>query len=425
MIDSTIRLKKEGILYYLFLLIVLTTWTDSENLPPFPFRIAFLLAVLIPLWLKRSALLPEVLFSFIVISASSFAVSYMPVDGGYILVVVLLSVFIIGRVKGKRLKIPLSFKVLCVLSLIMDIFFSSGISSTWHWLSIIIVGECLLSTNDSIHLRFMALTIAVVSLVLSLEFILMGDRFISSVNTMDGSLDRKGWTDPNYFGALIGMGIWVSLVELMVDRRLNKIIRYMLLCTIIISLYTLFTTASRGAFVALSCASLIILFFAPIKNAYRVGALLMSCIILFIMYNLHMLDLLLLRFLSDSGDAGGRTEIWIPRMNAFFNECSPLQWFFGLGTDESMKLGTGGYLGFHNDYLAVLVKYGFVGFFCLLVLIVKPLLSCKTNKGLVFAGIVYLALCMLSIEPFTGGQWGCLYFYLFILLLSQASYEKI
>lgn len=36
-----------------------------------------------------------------------------------------------------------------------------------------------------------------------------------------------------------------------------------------------------------------------------------------LMYELHMLDLLILRFQSDAGDAGGRTEIWIPRINAF------------------------------------------------------------------------------------------------------------
>ena len=107
-----------------------------------------------------------------------------------------------------------------------------------------------------------------------------------------------------------------------------------------------------------------------------------------------------------------------------FRSCSPLQWIFGLGTDEAMRLGTNQFIGFHNDYLSILVKYGFIGFFCLIGLLLKPFICCRKNKGIVFSGLVYIALCMFSIEPFTGGQWGCLYFYLYILILSQVRYEK-
>ena len=74
----------------------------------------------------------------------------------------------------------------------------------------------------------------------------------------------------------------------------------------------------------------------------------MSLIVLLVMYNLHFLDLLLLRFESDEGDAGGRTLIWVPRLNAFFCEGDLIQWLFGVGRDKSLVLGTGSVEGFYN-----------------------------------------------------------------------------
>ena len=418
------NIKKVEVLYYLLLLIALTTWTDTENLPPILLRLIFMLAVLMPLWINKSHLLPEVFFTFVVISASSFAVSYMPVDGLYVFVTMLVSVIVLRKSKGKKLKFPLCFKILCLLSLFIDFFFSSSLVATFSWLSIIVVGESLFDCQDYKRVRLIALSFAIISLVLSLEFIFVGGNFVTSVDTLNGDLVRKGWTDPNYFGSIIGMGILTSLIELITDDKLSGKLRILFGCTIVLSLFTLFTTASRGAVVALGCSSLILLWIAPVKKTYRLGIIFICFVVLFLMYELHMLDLLILRFQSDAGDAGGRTEIWIPRITAFFNDCTPLQWIFGLGTDEAMRLGTNQFIGFHNDYLSILVKYGFIGFFCLIGLLLKPFICCRKNKGIVFSGLVYLALCMFSIEPFTGGQWGCLYFYLYILLLSQVRYEK-
>lgn len=417
-------IDRKTIAYYLILLLVLVTWTDSKNLPPMPLRVIFMCAVILPLLIRKSMLLPDVFFTFVVISASSFAVSYMPVDGLYVLITMLFSITVLGRRNGIHLKIPMCFKMLCLLSIFMDIFFSSDLAFALNWLAIIVVAESFFLVNDSLQLRLLAFSFAVISLVLSLEFIFVGSRFIIDVNTLDGTLERKGWTDPNYFGSILGFGIFTSIVELITKKNDSKKIRYFYLLTVLVSLYTLFGTASRGAVVALICSSLILLFVCPLKKSYRLGVILTSFLILFVMFKLNMLDLLILRFQSDAGDAGGRTEIWIPRMNAFFNECSPIQWMFGLGTDAAMRLGTNQFIGFHNDYLSVLVKYGFVGLFCLLGLLLKPVLSSSINKGIVAAGIVYMSLCMFSIEPFTGGQWGCLYFYLYIILLSQVKYEK-
>lgn len=118
-----ITIDRKAIAYYLILLLVLVTWTDSKNLPPMSLRVIFMCVVILPLLIKKSMLLPEVFFTFVVISASSYAVSYMPVDGLYVLITILFSITVLGRRNGIHLKIPMCFKMLCLLSIFMDIFF--------------------------------------------------------------------------------------------------------------------------------------------------------------------------------------------------------------------------------------------------------------------------------------------------------------
>ena len=81
--------KQSEIVYYVILLLVLVLWTNVNSLPPLIFRLMYLSAVVVPLWINRNKFTPEILFAFVIISGSSFAVSYMPVDGMYISIVLL------------------------------------------------------------------------------------------------------------------------------------------------------------------------------------------------------------------------------------------------------------------------------------------------------------------------------------------------
>ena len=56
-------------------------------------------------------------------------------------------------------------------------------------------------------------------------------------------------------------------------------------------------------------------------------------------------------------------------------------------------------------------------------LLISPIIYApKRKKSIIFSAIIFLVICMSTIEPFTGGQWGALYFYLYILMLSQMKY---
>lgn len=410
--------------YYGFLLLILVSWTNVYALPPLMLRLLFMTAVIIPLCINRSKMFSVVFLTFIVISAVSFAVSYMPVDGLYILITLFICFLFFRTAKIYPLSIPLGLKLLCIEAIIVDLFYSGEVLVAYNWLCLIVIAYFFLDTRESKIVHFMAFSFVLISFVLSLEFILVGDKFISDVHTVLGDLDRKGWTDPNYFGSVIGMGIVAAIIELMINPKIGKKSKCFICLSILLSLYTLVSTASRGATVALILSSIILLTLSPIKKTYKLVGGVSFIIVLTIMYASHMLDLLILRFQSDAGDAGGRTNIWIARLDAFMTQCSEFEWLFGVGKERAMVLGTGRYLGFHNDYLGVLVMYGFVGFIFLLSLLMYPIIRANTNRWIVFAAITYVSICMFTIEPFIGGQWGCLYFYLFCLVLAQVFHEK-
>ena len=417
--------KKTSILYYIIMLLILISWNNPEALPPLPFRLVFLVLLIGPMLLQKSKLLPFVLLTFVVVSASSYAVSYMPVDGLYLFITCLLSSLILGLKNSNfGLSIPYSFIVLTTLSFVLDFLYSESITISYCWLVVILISRFFIEKNNNKYLQIAAFSFAVISIVLSIEFLTVGDKFVRDVHTVLGDLDRKGWTDPNYFGSVIGMGILISLIEI-IHYRNNVRLKAFYLLTFILSIYTLISTASRGATVALFVAIIALLFFSKVQFKYKTCAFLFVVVLLIVMYQLHMLDLLLIRFFSDEGDLGGREYIWMIRLSHFISDLNIFQWLFGIGNDQALTLGTGRVLGFHNDFLAVLVSYGFIGLGCLISMLIYPIRNAnKRNRPIVFTLIIYISLCMCSIEPFSGGQWGCLYFYIFILMLNQIRYEE-
>ena len=219
------------------LLVVLVSWTNVESLPPLPLRMVYMLAVIFPLWIKKSLLFPQVFFTFVIISASLPAVSYMPVDSLYILIVSIISYLLINP-KFSNIKLPSSFIVLTVLSLVIDGIFSANCMLSYALMCVMLIARFIPKDNETILKSFIAVFV-LVSLVLSFEFVLLGKRFVQSVATQVGQLDRSGWTDPNYFGSIIGYGVVTSSIALFKWQKMKKKYRWFLLGTIIVSLYTI------------------------------------------------------------------------------------------------------------------------------------------------------------------------------------------
>lgn len=409
--------SKNLLLYYAVLLLILVSWTNIDSLPPLILRLVYLSAMVVPLWYTRNSFTPEILLTFVVISGSSFAVSYMPVDGVYISIVFVIT-YILVRPNVSRISLPYAFVVLAMLSLFVDL--NSTGEAVFSYKLIAIILACLfVSKSEEATLKLITYSNILISFVLGLEFIIMGNKFMMSVSTINGVLDRKGWSDPNYFGAVLGYGVISSLIALMLWTKMNKKIKWVIYVNLFIALYAILSTASRGIFVAIVGSLVFFLVFGSISKKKKFAILFATFLGVLVFYQLGFFDLLLLRFQSDAGDVGGRTHIWGPRLHAFFNECNTFQQCFGLGITQSRFLGTSQLLGSHNDYIAILTSYGYLGLLSLFSIILYPIRKAKEYKSFVLVAILYMAACMFSIEPFIGGHWSLYYFYIYILLLSQ------
>lgn len=193
----------------------------------------------------------------------------MPVDGLYLFITCLLSSLILGLKNSNfGLSIPYSFIVLITLSFVLDFLYSESITISYCWLVVILISRFFIEKNNNKYLQIAAFSFAVISIVLSIEFLTVGDKFVRDVHTVLGDLDRKGWTDPNYFGSVIGMGILISLIEI-IHYRNNVRLKAFYLLTFILSIYTLISTASRGATVALFVAIIALLFFLRCNLSIR------------------------------------------------------------------------------------------------------------------------------------------------------------
>lgn len=408
---------RSTVIYYIFLLLILVTWTNVDSLPPLPLRLAYLTAIMGPLWKERSLSTPIVLFTFVVISGSSFAISYMPVDGLYISIVLLIS-YMLCRPNIDRIKFPSALIILTILSLFVD-FLSGGEMNFSFKLVAVLLSTLFISRSNEGTLQIVSFSIILISFVIAVEFIIMGGEFSQTVSTIDGEIDRKGWADPNYFGAVLGYGVIASFTALYKWPNMTKKTRYAIILALVLSFYTILSTASRGVFVAIVASVVILLFTGSGSISKKISFLLLIFLGVLVFYQLGFFDLILLRFNSDAGDAGGRTLIWGPRLHAFFNDCSFIEQCFGIGFKNARFLGTNVLLGSHNDYIAILTSYGYIGAICLLAILCYPFFKAKENKSFVLAATLYMATCMFSIEPFTGGHWSIYYFYLYIVLLSQ------
>ena len=128
--------------YYLLLLVILGSWSNPEVLPALPLRLLYLVALIMPLLIKKSKYAPYIILTYTVISASNYAVSYMPVDGLYLLVTFVVCILTIGKVnRTHSLKVPNAFWVLCWLSVIVDLLFSSDINNSYKWISVALVSS--------------------------------------------------------------------------------------------------------------------------------------------------------------------------------------------------------------------------------------------------------------------------------------------
>ena len=408
------------IIYYILLLLIFISWQNYDSVPNGTLRIVYLAALLLPLYFSKIEAFPAVIMLFYTIAMCGFTTSYMPARYYTYLVVTAIALFVAIRQQNNQ-KIPIQvmllFALICFINLVMEASWQDVSSAFLMLILFFLIAE----NNYEKQSRMFTYTFIVSSLVLAVYYIVIGPRFIMDYRLSEG-LERVGFTDINYGGTVVGMGLFASFVERVRNRNLSLFQKIIIDSTIGLSMVALIMNASRGAVLSVVVAAAVILLFSRIKTGYKIVAILAMSLFVGLLYSKGYMDLLFYRIENDDlGGGSGRFEIWQNKIDNFLATAGLSDWFLGLGYTGGRHLGYGAeQYAFHNDFLAFLVEYGLFGFALFLLFFFRPLHKAQSNKPIVIAGVAFLFITCMTLEPFAAGRLPFYAFWFYLMQLSQA-----
>ena len=409
-------------IYYFALIAVLILYTNTSGSPNTLIRLGYLAALVVPL-IGNVAIYPAVVLCALCISKNTFAYPFMPTEIQYY--VILSIVFaVLARLRSKERKVNrLLFIVILIYIAVNDLLFYEKISELAIMLFIMLLLSICSEKNIESSSTFLQLTFVLLSLAISYWVLFCPEASINIYNSA-GDMEQVGWRDPNYLGCALGTGLVVSAKEVISEKKKSWSF-YLALITIILSVFALLSIASRGISLAVAASVCFLLLFSKVKTSTKILAVLAIIIFLIYLYTNEYFDLLFARFGVDDGTGSGRTEIWASKLHAFFEEGSVMNYLFGFGQSGGFNLGSMGGRSTHNDYVAVLIYYGFFGFSLFISAIAFTIRKCsKEERPQIAALMIYLLMCSMSIEPLCMGNIAYLAFFFYITQLARISRLK-
>ena len=402
--------------YYFLLLIVLCSWVSPTLAPPMPLRLVYLIALVLPAILKAPQMLVPVLACFTALGTYGISCSYMPTEKWIYLLIIAASLFIVpSRLKSCQ-RPPIIFVVFCLYVCFIDLVNGEELVNIDYSLLIVLISFFFVSKNGSEKYSYI-LAFMIITIILSIFFFTYGQSSAIEVS----ETGRRSWIDPNYFGNVCGMGV-VLAYNIVVNRLSpNKSFSKIAMLTVPMGMLLLVMNASRGAFLSMGLAIVVITLFSKVKIKKKIGIAVLVALGVLVMYSLGAFDLLSERLMDEDDTGNGRTLIWEAKMLGYMsgNTCEK---FFGIGYKEGFFLAIPGGFGFHNDYLAFLVDYGVVGLILFLGIIVYPLklvANIPSKRPIVISLLVFILICSMTLEPFTLGNLTYWYFYMLIVLFAR------
>lgn len=413
-----IRLFNKGLIwafYYGVLLFLLIAW-NNETPPPMLYRIGFLFAFTVPLVCYSRFLLPPSLIMFCLVSKFSPYPTFMPTEPiVYVSMMVILTIILWPRPKV-RLHFPIEMILFMIYTILIDVITTGSIHTISYCIASIIMVSLFVDLKKQNLINLLSTSFAVASFLLSLVFFRSMAEFTLLVDASQ-NVERVEWTDPNYFGFVMGMGVFTSIVNLFSIKETHWAMKTFYISTIVMSSVVLVLNASRGAILGVLIVSAIMLAFSKIKIRYKILAALFSVALAVFLYREGYMDLLMYRVTEGAGDGGGgRVQIWQRKLHSFFNESNVLEFIFGMGYQNGYNLGFSHGQGFHNDFIAILVDYGFLGFVLFLFSLFKLFILALKNGISCFCAWLYFILCGMTLEPLTLGVFPYFLYYLFSLI---------
>ena len=407
--------------YYFALILMLALYTNMSHSPNMVVRLSYLAALVLPL-VKRVELFPAVIICALGISKNTFAYPLMPTDLYYYVILSLVFAILALNRRGFHTDINPLFVIAIIFVLLNDIILQETPSQMVTVFFIFIAFYFCIDTISEVDTQNFSLSFMLISLTIGSWILFVPEAQVNSYNTVE-EMEQTGWTDPNYLGAALGTGLVVAVKDLLEGNKKPYYIIISIL-TVILTTFAMLQLASRGAFLAVVLAIVILFISSKRKGWYKIVVVGLAVLFVWLLYSNQYMEFVLARFEADDGTGSNRTVYWFSKLDAFFNIKNPLNWIFGIGHSGGVELGEGfgGGHSTHNDFVSALIYYGFVGLILFFCAIMYPLRICqKSDRPQIFALLVYLLTCSMTIEPLARGNfvyWG---FFFYIIVLARQS----
>ena len=414
-------------IYYFSLILVLALYTNMSSSPNVVIRFGYLAALVLPL-VKRTELFPAVIICALGIAKNTFAYPLMPTDMYYYVILALLfAIMALSRRDFLTGTNPLFFIALVYVAF-NDIAMQGELSqmSIVFFVSILFF-MCMEGQEDDIGIQILPFSFILISLVISYWVLFCPEAQVNSYNKT-GEMEQRGWADPNYLSAVLGMGLVVAVRDLFIGSN-KRLYTSVLLLTVLGSSIAMLALASRGAILSVIMAVVALLVLSKTENRTKVIAIALATLFIWFLYTNQYIDFVMSRFEASDGTGSNRTLIWYSKLSDFFALDNPFCWLFGVGQSEGVKLG----LSFgkaihgmstHNDFLSILIYYGLIGVFMFFSILTYLFKMCsKEDRPPIIALLVYLLMCSMTIEPLAHGNfvyWGFLFYIVMLARQSQA-----
>lgn len=394
---------------------------DSLETPGMVLRVIYLLSFSLPVLLYFPQHFPAMLIAYMSVGTNHFAFTYFPYDMNFYPLLAALGIVFLKRTSIKS-RPPQILIIFSVLILFVDIITSERVESVFYSFLTLILLSIYLNYKSHNQKSFFVTMLCVMALAISYIYLTNYKDFLVIYSKVDSGVERGGWTDPNYLGCTVGMGVMAALVLLMNRASSNLYYRLLGIFTVCISVIAMVLMASRGALLSLALGVCYLVLMSRTSKKIKIAVI--ACLVGFTLYlmNSSYVKLLQYRLSTESDDGGnGRFEIWQFKLDAFFNSGTIFNFLFGYGYNGALYLGNRGYWAIHNDFVALLCDYGLVGLALFLYMLYYPIkIADKENKNTVIALLLYLILCCCSLEPFSAGRLPFFGFYLFILCIAKS-----
>lgn len=424
--------NRNSYVYCIILLIILVSWTSQTTAPPGPVRILYLIAVMIIPFVSQTFMLPAALSCFLIVSKNGFAYSYLP-QGDYnysiSLFLVFLLLFLISKTsKVDYHKIPGIIVIMLIYVLFVDFVNNGSIEHLFHCLFVVIMFFLLSNiasdkTDHNENIKIFALFLSLGALALYYFYFRFGYMF--SIVYKHLGQETIGWTDPNYFSSTIGMAVLSSMIILF-NLKTTIIEKILFIITIVVGFFIMVRCASRGAVLAIAISGSFLLLFSNLKAKYKFFILILVVAFVLILFTNGAFQLLQDRIEADTTMGTGRVGLWKKKLQLFFQVNNPLYLTFGMGAHKGLYLGGSSikYHSFHNDFVAYLVCYGFIGLILFVLFLLSPIKKVSKKspfRPAVIASVIYLVVCSITLNPLSEGYlaYFCFYFFIHQLCLGE------